>query len=153
MFIITNTKVKDELYFKDLVFSFLYNDSIPTWANIENFDFNDVVLFIKVIVNKEDRSYLLTLMNEENIKLKIPKIVTSLPEMEKMKFLEIINFSSSSFSLSALIISLKDYFKDTQLSPKHKSNEDFLIDVVLSTSLWNITSLISFIEKRTIIQP
>ncbi|MBF12641.1 MAG: hypothetical protein CMC63_10780, partial [Flavobacteriaceae bacterium] len=146
-FIITNTKVKDELYFKDLVFSFLYNDSIPTWANIENFDFNDVVLFIKVIVNKEDRSYLLTLMNEENIKLKIPKIVTSLPEMEKMKFLEIINFSSSSFSLSSLIISLKDYFKDTQLSPKHKSNEDFLIEVVLSTSLWNITSLISFIEK------
>ena len=146
-FIISNTKVKDELYFKDLVFYFLNNNSIPTWANVENFDFNDVVLFIKVIINKEDRSYLLTLINNKSIQLRISKVVISLPEMEKIKFLELIHFTISSFSLSSLVVLMEDYFQGFKLSTSHESNMNFLIEIIITSGLWNQTSLISFIEK------
>ena len=146
-FIISNTKVKDELYFKDLVFYFLNNNSIPTWANVENFDFNDVVLFIKVIINKEDRSYLLKLINNKSIQLRISKVIISLPEMEKIKFLELIHFTTSSFSLSSLVVLMEKFFQDFKLSTSHESNMNYLIDIIITSGLWNQTSLISFIEK------
>ena len=146
-FIISNTKVKDELYFKDLVFYFLNNNSIPTWANVENFDFNDVVLFIKVIINKEDRSYLLTLINNKSIQLRISKVIISLPEMEKIKFLELIHFTTSSFSLSSLVVLMEKFFQDFKLSTSHESNMNYLIEIIITSGLWNQTSLISFIEK------
>ena len=146
-FIISNTKVKDELYFKDLVFYFLNNNSIPTWANVENFDFNDVVLFIKVIINKEDRSYLLKLINNKSIQLRISKVIILLPEMEKIKFLELIHFTTSSFSLSSLVVLMEKFFQDFKLSTSHESNMNYLIDIIITSGLWNQTSLISFIEK------
>ena len=146
-FIISNTKVKDELYFKDLVFYFLNNNSIPTWANVENFDFNDVVLFIKVIINKEDRSYLLTLINNKSIQLRISKVIILLPEMEKIKFLELIHFTTSSFSLSSLVVLMEKFFQDFKLSTSHESNMNYLIEIIITSGLWNQTSLISFIEK------
>ena len=146
-FIISNTKVKDELYFKDLVFYFLNNNSIPTWANVENFDFNDVVLFIKVIINKEDRSYLLKLIYNKSIQLRISKVIILLPEMEKIKFLELIHFTTSSFSLSSLVVLMEKFFQDFKLSTSHESNMNYLIDIIITSGLWNQTSLISFIEK------
>ena len=146
-FIISNTKVKDELYFKDLVFYFLNNNSIPTWANVENFDFNDVVLFIKVIINKEDRSYLLKLIYNKSIQLRISKVIILLPEMEKIKFLKLIHFTTSSFSLSSLVVLMEKFFQDFKLSTSHESNMNYLIDIIITSGLWNQTSLISFIEK------
>ena len=50
-FSITNLKLKNELFYKDLVYGFLEADQIPEWASIENFNQQDVLFFIKSAIN------------------------------------------------------------------------------------------------------
>ena len=145
-FSISNTKLKDALYFKDLVFSFLKTDAIPSWASIENFDLNDVVLFIKTIINKEDRPFLLSLISDPKINERLVAVIQALQEQEKMRFLELIQQSNANYNLATLAQQLIDYLSDFSLSDK-VSNIDYFIGLILNQGLWKQSSLISFIEK------
>lgn len=145
-FTIPNSKVKDILYFKDLVFSYLKTDSIPSWANVENFDLNDVIIFIKTTINKEDRSYLLTLVRDPKISQRLVAVIQAQNEKEKMKFLELVQQSNANFNLAALIEELKNYFSKITLTNK-TTNTDFFIDLILAQELWKQSSLLSFIER------
>ena len=145
-FTIPNSKVKDILYFKDLVFSYLKTDSIPSWANVENFDLNDVIIFIKTTINKEDRSYLLTLVRDLKISQRLVAVIQAQNEKEKMKFLELVQQSNANFNLAVLIEELKNYFSKITLTNK-TTNTDFFIDLILAQELWKQSSLLSFIER------
>ena len=145
-FTIPNSKVKDILYFKDLVFSYLKTDSIPSWANVENFDLNDVIIFIKTTINKEDRSYLLTLVRDPKISQRLVAVIQAQNEKEKMKFLELVQQSNANFNLAVLIEELKNYFSKITLTNK-TTNTDFFIDLILAQELWKQSSLLSFIER------
>ena len=145
-FTIPNSKVKDILYFKDLVFSYLKTDSIPSWANVKNFDLNDVIIFTKTTINKEDRSYLLTLVRDPKISQRLVAVIQAQNEKEKMKFLELVQQSNANFNLAALIEELKNYFSKITLTNK-TTNTDFFIDLILAQELWKQSSLLSFIER------
>ncbi|MDC1012488.1 contractile injection system tape measure protein, partial [Flavobacteriaceae bacterium] len=145
-FTIPNSKVKDILYFKDLVFSYLKTDSIPSWANVENFDLNDVIIFIKTMINKEDRSYLLALVRDPKISERFVSVIQAQNEKEKMKFLELVQQSYANFNLAVLIEELKIYFGKITLTNK-TTNIDFFIDLILAQELWKQNSLLSFIER------
>jgi len=145
-FSISKTKLKDTLYFKDLVFSFLQTDSIPSWANVENFDLNDVVSFLKTTINKEDRQFLLSLLNDPKINKRLVAVIQALQEQEKMRFLELIQQSGANFNLATLVQHLLDYLSDISLSDQ-ASNTDFFIGLILNQGLWKQSSLMSFIEK------
>jgi hypothetical protein len=145
-FTIPNSKVKDILYFKDLVFSYLKTDSIPSWANVENFDLNDVIIFIKTTINKEDRSYLLTLVRDPKISERLVSVIQAQNEKEKMKFLELVQQSYANFNLAVIIEELKIYFGKITLTNK-TTNIDFFIDLILAQELWKQSSLLSFIER------
>jgi hypothetical protein len=145
-FTIPNSKVKDILYFKDLVFSYLKTDSIPSWANVENFDLNDIIIFIKTTINKEDRSYLLTLVRDPIISERLVTVIQAQNEKEKMKFLELVQQSNANFNLAVLIEELKNYFSKITLTNK-TTNTDFFIDLILVQELWKQSSLLSFIER------
>ena len=145
-FTIPNSKVKDILYFKDLVFSYLKTDSIPSWANVENFDLNDVIIFIKTMINKEDRYYLLTLVRDPKISQRLVAVIQAQNEKEKMKFLELVQQSNANFNLAVLIEELKNYFSKITLTNK-TTNTDFFIDLILAQELWKQSSLLSFIER------
>ena len=145
-FTIPNSKVKDILYFKDLVFSYLKTDSIPSWANVKNFDLNDVIIFTKTTINKEDRSYLLTLVRDPKISQRLVAVIQAQNEKEKMKFLELVQQSNANFNLAVLIEELKNYFSKITLTNK-TTNTDFFIDLILAQELWKQSSLLSFIER------
>ena len=145
-FTIPNSKVKDILYFKDLVFSYLKTDSIPSWTNVENFDLNDVIIFIKTMINKEDWYYLLTLVRDPKISQRLVAVIQAQNEKEKMKFLELVQQSNANFNLAVLIEELKNYFSKITLTNK-TTNTDFFIDLILAQELWKQSSLLSFIER------
>ena len=145
-FTITNQKIKNALFYKDLVFYYLKSNKIPAWANIENFDTNDVILFLKVIINQEDRPYLVKLISDVEIISHLPSLVIELPYKERMKLLELIQLRGSNFNLALVLESLNVLFEDVSLTTGN-TNENHLIFNVFTEGLWKQSSLISFIEK------
>ena len=144
-FSITNPKLKNELFYKDLVFNFLETKAIPEWANIESFDGKDVIMFIKSSIKIEDKYYLERLVTHSKVLDHFLDYFENLTIQEKAKILQLIQPSGANFDISILLERLDVLFEKVTFS-NSLSNLEYLTQLVLKESFWKQTSLISFIE-------
>lgn len=144
-FSITNPKLKNELFYKDLVFNFLETNAIPEWANIESFDGKDVIMFIKSSIKIEDKYYLERLVTNSKVLDHFLDYFQNLAPQEKSKILQLIHPSGANFDISILLERLDVFFEKVKFS-NSLSNLEYLTQLVLKESFWKQTSLISFIE-------
>ena len=144
-FSITNPKLKNELFYKDLVFNFLETKAIPEWANIESFDGKDVIMFIKSSIKIEDKYYLERLVTNSKVLDHFLDYFQNLAPQEKSKILQLIHPSGANFDISILLERLDVFFEKVTFS-NSLSNLEYLTQLVLKESFWKQTSLISFIE-------
>ena len=145
-FSVTNPKLKNELFYKDLVFNFLEMGKLPEWANIENFTLNDAILFIKSAIAIGDKLFLTKLFTTEAV---VKRLLDSLGELtlsEIKKIYQLVHFKSASFELHKIFELLESYFEKTNLSAS-LPNSTFFLYLTLREELWMQTSLITFVEK------
>ena len=145
-FSVTNPKLKNELFYKDLVFGFLETGKIPEWASIENFTLKDAILFIKSAIASSDQSFLTKLFTAKTVVAQLLDGMGEFTENEINKLYQLIHLKSASFDLYKIFELLKRYFENTDLSSS-LPNQTFFLYLTLRERLWMQTSLISFVEK------
>ena len=145
-FSITNPKLKNELFYKDLVFYYLETDEIPQWANIEDFNQRDIVMFLKSSINNGDKSYIDKLLMNKKTANSFLTVIKEFSVIELKKLMQLIHLSPASFDLQKLLEYLETLLYDVKLSSS-MSNNVFLHHLTIKEELWKQTSLISFIEK------
>ena len=145
-FSITNPKLKNELFYKDLVFYYLETDEIPQWANIEDFNIRDVVVLLKSAINNGDKNYIDKLLMNNKTANSFLTVIKEFSVIELKKLMQLIHLSPASFDLQKLLEYLETLLFDVKLSSS-MSNNVFLHHLTIKEELWKQTSLISFIEK------
>ena len=145
-FSITNPKLKNELFYKDLVYGFLETDQIPEWASIENFNQQDAILFIKSAINSGDKSFIDKLLSSTVIIERLLNNVEYLTPIEIKKLYQLIHLKSANFELYSVVELLESFLEKVTLSSA-MSNNLFFLHLILREAFWKQTSLISLIEK------
>ena len=145
-FSITSLKVKNEMFYKDLVFYYLVKSEIPSWSNITIFDNTDVLLFLENSIKKQDIFFLKKIILNSRSLEALVSIVLRMDTHLKFKLLDLILIEDSVINLSILINKLELILKGVKLSTSI-SNQNFLIKLILEKGFWKITNLIVFIEK------
>ena len=146
VFSITNPKLKNEMFFKDLVFYYLTHNDLPSWSPIENFEEEDVILFFKKTIQLEDKQFLSKLLGTPELIEKLTFLVSKIDSKAQLQFIRLISLSSSRFNISLLIQKMVVILENSKLSTT-LSNQTFIVNLILSRSLWQTASLITFIEK------
>lgn len=146
VFSITNPKLKNEMFFKDLVFYYLTHNDLPSWSPIENFEEEDVILFFKKTIQLEDKQFLSKLLGTPELIEKLTFLVSKIDSKAQLQFIRLISLSSSRFNISLLIQKMVAILENSKLSTT-VSNQTFIVNLILSRSLWQTASLITFIEK------
>ena len=145
-FAITNPKLKIQLFYKDLVYELLETDRIPEWASIENFNQNDVILFIKSAINSGDKSFIDKLLSNKVIVERLLNTTGELTSIEIKKLYQLIHLKTAGFELYSVFELLETFLDKVKLSPA-MSNNVYFLNLTLREALWKQTSLICFIEK------
>ena len=145
-FSLTNLKLKNELFYKDLVHEFLETDQIPEWASIENFNQQDVLFFIKSAINSGDKFFITKLLSSKVIVERLSNSIVQLQPIEMKKFYQLIHFETASFELYYVFEVLEIFLGKVKLSTT-LSNNAYFLKLTLIEELWKQTSLISLIEK------
>ena len=145
-FSLTNLKLKNELFYKDLVYGFLKTGQIPEWASIENFNQQDVFFFIKSAIKSGDKSFISKLLSSKVMVERISYSIEQLKPFEINKFYQLIHFKTASFELYYVFELLEIFLDKVKLSPT-ESNNVYFLKLTLIEELWRQTSLISLIEK------
>ena len=145
-FSLTNLKLKNELFYKDLVHGFLKTDQIPEWASIENFNQQDVLFFIKSAINSGDKFFITKLLSNKVISERLSNSLEQLQPIEIKKFYQLIHYKTASFELY-YVFELLEIFLDKVKLSNTLSNNAYFLKLTLIEELWKQTSLISLIEK------
>ena len=145
-FSLTNLKLKNELFYKDLVYGFLETGQIPEWASIENFNQQDVFFFIKSAIKSGDKSFISKLLSSKMMVERISYSIEQLKPFEINKLYQLIHLKTASFELYYVFELLETFLDKVKLSPT-ESNNIYFLKLTLIEELWKQTSLISLIEK------
>ena len=73
-------------------------------------------------------------------------MVSKIDSKAQLQFIRLISLSSSRFNISLLIQKMVAILENSKLSTT-VSNQTFIVNLILSRSLWQTASLITFIEK------
>lgn len=140
------TKIKEQLYLKDLFFYQLKYNEPPPWATSKKIDFKQIVAFVIERIEAEDKSYLDKLFQEQTIVSALSKALKSEPLIFQIKVLNLIQSKGIPFQIGILYKNTLDYVFSLPIPDKEKIST-LLFQFFLTERLGAISSQLVLAEK------
>ena len=146
MFTGINQRSKNEIFFKDLVFSFLKTNKIPYWAESKGLEIEEAFAYVKDRIGAKDNQFVLQLFSEPKIAKRLTAILSKETLPIQKQILSLLENPYAGLGI------LKVYEITLEIIQKQSldsalSNDEWLFDIIVEQQLWKNSNTAVVIES------
>lgn len=142
-----NVSVQNEIHFKDIVFYYLLNNKLPSWANIYGLTLPDTLQYLELRITKKDADFVKLVFNNKTILPKITDHVSALSEDLQNQILALLQSKGNTFQLANFYNAFLEHFGAVNISNKAE-NSAYLFKFILENRLWQASLPLSYFQNN-----